>query len=115
MNKRYTYHELVGGWYLELDSRWAAQAMIVQQGNCYELLLWLGDYEDVISVASIWVLTGNNRDAQSQVANRFVLYKTDSVTYAASLGVNAGQYGITQESLLRAFHMIQQEWKTGET
>ena len=115
LDKRYTYHELVGGWYLELDSRWAAQAMIVQQGNCYELLLWLEDYEDVISVASIWVLTGNNRDAQSQEANRFVLYKTDSVTYAASLGVNAGQYGITQESLLRAFHMIRQEWKTGET
>lgn len=115
VDKRYTYHDLVGGWYLELDSRWVSRAMVVQQGNCYELYLLLGNYEDAISVASIFVLTGHNRDVQSQIGNRFVLYKTDSVTYAASLGANAAQYEITQESLLRAFHLIRQEWKTGET
>lgn len=115
VDKRYTYHDLVGGWYLELDSQWISRAMVIQKGNCYELFLLLGNYQDAISVASIFALTGPNRDVQSQAGNRFVLYKSDAVIYAASLGAYADQYGITQESLLRAFHLIRQEWKTGET
>lgn len=115
VDKLYTYHNFVGGWYLELNSQWASQITVFQQGNTYEFYLWSEDYEDTWPLMSIHVLTGQNRDELSQVMNRFVLYKTDSVTYAASLANEISDYGITQESLIRAFHLIQQEWKTGET
>ncbi len=115
VDKRYTYHNFVGGWYLELNSQWASRVTVFQQGNTYEFRMWDEDYTEIWPIMNIYVLTGQNRGEQSQATNRFVLYKTDSVTYAASLGVGVLEYGITQESLVRAFHLIQQEWKTGET
>lgn len=115
VDKLYTYHNLVGGWYLELNSQWASQITVIQMGNTYNFYLWSENYEDALQIMSIHVLTGQNRDELSQEMNRFVLYKTDSVIYAASLGSGVSGYGITHESLIRAFHLIQQEWKTGET
>lgn len=115
VDKLYTYHNFVGGWYLELNSQLASQITVFQQGNTYEFYLWNEDYEDAWLFMNIYALTGQNRDEQSQTMNRFVLYKSDSITYAASLGAGISEYGITQESLVRAFHLIQQEWKTGET
>ena len=115
VDKRYTYHNFVGGWYLELNSQWASRVTVFQRGNTYEFCMWDEDYEKNWPIMNIYVLTGQNRGEQSQTTDRFVLYKTDSVTYAASLEVGVSEYGITQESLVRAFHLIQQEWKTGET
>ena len=115
VNKLYTYHNFVGGWYLELDSDWAERITVAQQGNTYVFYLWNNNKEICWPLMRIYLLSGQNRDEQSQSDNRFVLYKTDSVTYAASLGNGAERYGVTQESLIREFHLIQHDWKTGET
>ena len=115
VDKIYTYHNFVSGWYLHLDSRWAKQLTVERQGNQYELFIldeWSGN---VRRVATIFALTGQNREEQALEDGRFVLYKTDSVVYAASLEPVAASYGITQESMVRSFHLIQQDWKTGET
>lgn len=115
VDKLYTYHNFVGGWYLELDSSVADRITVKQTGNTYEFYLWDKEFFFAQPVMSIYALSGQNREGQSQEDGRFVLYKTDSVTYAASLKDAAASCAMTEESLLRSFHLIQQDWKTGET
>lgn len=115
VDKLYTYHNFVGGWYLELDSDIASRVAVKQMGNTYEFYVWDEQFRYEQPVMSIYALSGQNREEQSQEDGRFVLYKTESVTYAASLKAAAASCKMTQESLLRSFHLIQQDWKTGET
>jgi len=115
IDKCYTYHNFVGGWYLELDSRLASRLTVRSQGNYYELFLWNEDFSEAKKVLSIFVLTGQNREEQGESEQRFILLSTDTVTYAASLEAAAAEYGITQSRITEAFQLIQQDWKTGET
>ena len=115
VDKLYTYHNFVGGWYLELDSTIASRIAVKQMGNTYDFYLWDEQFRYEQPVMSIYALSGQNREEQSREEGRFVLYKTESVTYAASLKTAAASCKMTQESLLRSFHLIQQDWKTGET
>lgn len=115
IDKCYTYHNFVGGWYLELDSLWASRLTVRSQGNYYELFLWNKDFSEAEKILSIFVLTGQNREEQAQTEQRFILHSTDTVTYAASLEAAAAEYGITQSRIIKAFQLIQQDWKTGET
>jgi hypothetical protein len=114
VNKCYTYHNLAGGWYLEIDGLWASQATVIRHGNKYEFFIWDDSFAEVYPVFSIFVLTGYDRDEQSLTDNRFLLHKTDSVTYAAQINDPVSNFEITKESLVRAFHLIHHEWKTGE-
>ncbi len=115
IDKLYTYHNFVGGWYLELDGSIAHRISVKQIGNTYEFYLWDEQFRYEQPVMTIYALSGQSREAQSQEDGLFVLYKTESITYAASLKIAAAACGVTQESLVRAFHLIQQDWKTGET
>ncbi len=115
IDKLYTYHNFVGGWYVELDSDIASRIAVKQIGNTYEFYLWDEQFLFEQPVMTIFALSGQNREEQSQEDGRFVLYKTESITYAAKLDVAADACNVTKENLLRAFHLIQQEWKTGET
>jgi len=115
VDKSFTYHNFVGGWYLELDSRWASRLTVRSQGNYYELFLWNEDFSDAEKLFSVFVFSGQNRDEQAKSEQRFILHSTDTVTYAASLEAAAAEYGITQSRITQAFHLIQQDWKTGET
>ncbi len=115
IDKLYTYHNFVGGWYLELDSAIVADLTVRQRGNTYQFCLWDEARQTMQEMVTVSVLSGQSREAQMQETGRFVLYKTESLIYAASLGAGAENYGISQESLVRAFHLIQQDWKTGET
>ena len=64
---------------------------------------------------TVYAFTGQNREEQGLADGRFVLQKTDSVVYAASLEEAALQYQLTQENVVYSFRLIQQNWKTGET
>ena len=115
VNKCYTYHNFVGGWYLELDSAWASRLTVRSQGNYYELFLWDTEFTQSEKILSIYVLSGQSRVEQSETAERFILHSTDTVIYAASLEACAEVYGITRDGVAENFHLIQQDWKTGET
>jgi hypothetical protein len=43
------------------------------------------------------------------------IYTTESVVYAVSLEDTAAAYMITPQKLRENFHLIRQDWKTGET
>ena len=64
---------------------------------------------------TIHMLTGQKREEVAQEGNRFVVYRGESVVYAANLEVASAAYNMTKDSLINAFHLILQDWKTGET
>ncbi len=114
-NKLYTYYDSVGGWYLELDETLAPMMTVHCTANAFDFYLWNADYSDVQKLMTVHILTGQNREEQSTANGRFVLLRTDTVTYAASLDAAAAGYNITEDSLIRSFYLIHQDWNTGET
>lgn len=113
--KRHTFHNYMGGWYLELGDGWAERVSVVQTGNTYWFYVWDIDFENAVPVFSVHVLTGPDREEAAEQDNRFILLRAEGVIYAARLASGAADYQITQEDLTPCFHLIHQAWKTGET
>ena len=113
--KRYTFHNYVGGWFLELGDGWAERVSVIQSGSTFWFYVWDITYEKADLVFSVHVLTGANREELAESDNRFVLLRTEGVIYAARLESGAADYQIKQEDLTPCFHLIHQAWKTGET
>ena len=115
VDKMYTYHNFVGGWYVKLQSDWAPRVVVMSIGQQYDFYLWDSSYKTTQKLLSIYAFTGQNREEQGMTEERFVLYKTDSTVYAALLDDAAAEYGITPESVTYSFQLIRHDWKTGET
>ena len=115
VDKKYTYHNFQGGWYLTLDSSWAKRLAVIQQSNMYEFYIWDEAFYRAEKIMTVFALTGDGRDEEAMRHNRFVLHAGDNVTYAANLEVASAAYLITQETLKKSFHMIHHDWKNGET
>ena len=113
--KRHTFHNYLGGWYLELTDGWAERVSVVDSGSTFWFYVWDEGFEKAELVFSVHVLTGNNREEAAELDNRFVLLRAEGVIYAARLESGAADYKITQEDLTPCFHLIHQAWKTGET
>lgn len=113
-DKMFTYHNYVGGWYLELDSQWIHRLSVVQEGSTYSFYLWDENNENAELVFSVYALTGQNREEQAQQENRFVLHKTETTIYAARMEVASGVLRISPEDLINGFHLIRRAWNTGE-
>lgn len=113
IDKLYTYHNFIGGWYLQIDSSLIHRISVVDLGNICDFYIW--DNGSPVKVLSIHALTGQSKEEQSTQEGRFVLYKGESTIYAANLDEEAAQYGFTQETVLRGFYMIRENWNTGET
>lgn len=113
-DKMHTFHNYVGGWYLQLDPEWTNRISVNQNGNVFEFHLWDKDYQTAQQIFSIIVLTGQNREEQAVLDNRFTVYKSESVIYAARMEVASGALRLTQNDLIESFHLIRQDWKTGE-
>jgi hypothetical protein len=115
VDKLYTYHNYAGGWYLQLRNDLAPNTAVIQRGNSYELYLWNEDQSEAEKLLTIHVLTGAKREEQGTINNRFVIHRTETVVYAAELEVASGAYGMSRDGLISNFHMIVQDWNTGET
>ena len=113
--KRHTFHNYLGGWYLELGEGWAERVSVIQTGNTFWFHVWDVDFETFVPVFSVHILSGADREEVAESDNRFVLLRAEGVIYAARLESGAADYQITQEDLTPCFHLIHQAWKTGET
>ena len=114
-DKMYTYHNFVGGWYLQLDSSWAKRLAVLHQGYQTEFYIWDKNYENAQKIMTVYALTGQNREEQGLAEGRIILQKTDTVVYAAQLNEGASDYGFSNENAVYSFRLIQKDWKTGET
>ena len=114
-NKLYTYHNFVGGWYLQLESKLAPRVTALNTVDGTEFYLWDENYETNQKIMTIYTFTGENMDEMGLSDNRFILEKTDKTVYCAKIEKVADKYGITNESVVYSFRLIQQDWKTGLT
>lgn len=113
VDKLYTYHHFIGGWYLKIDRDYSERISVMDLGNICDFYAW--DQQTPVKVLSIHTLTGQSREAQSTSDNRFPLYKGESTVYSAELYEYSARYNFTQETVLRSFFMIRENWYTGET
>ena len=113
-SKRYTFHNYVDGWYLELQEAWASQITVVQEEHAYSFYLWDHSYTSAEKIFSVYVFSGQDREEQAIANNRFLLHKSENTVYAARMEVASGALEITQDDLIKSFHLIYQAWNTGE-
>jgi hypothetical protein len=115
VNKLHTFHNFVGGWYVQLDSRWAQRITVETYANQYTFHLWNESYKKTQKLFTVTALTGQNREEQAVADGSFVLLRTESILYTATLEPAAKDLDLTQEHLIFSFRLIRQDWKTGET
>ena len=115
IDKMYTYHNYPGGWYVQLDSTWASRVTVEQDQRSYQFYVWDESYQTADPLFTLYTFTGNDRDEVAVQDGRFALYRSEGVAYAAQLELAAPEYGITEKSLTESFHLIRQDWQTGET
>lgn len=113
-DKMHTYHNYVGGWYLQLEPEWTSRITVIRNGNGFEFHLWDESYRTAEKIFTIFALTGQNREEQAVMDNRFTVHKGESMIYAARMEVASGALRITPDDLIESFHLIRQDWKTGE-
>ena len=113
--KMHTYHNFVGGWYVQLGVEWADRVFVDAESNEYTFYVWNEAGTACKKVATIYAFSGQNREAQAEAEGYVALYKTDTVIYAATLEAVATDYELNEEVIKSSFRLIQQEWKTGET
>lgn len=115
VDKIHTFHNFVGGWYVQLDSQWAQRITVETYANQYTFHLWDESYKKTQKLFTVTALTGQNREEQALEIGGCVLQRTESILYAATLEPAAEELELTQEQLTFSFRLIQQDWKTGET
>ena len=114
-DKRFTYHNYLQGWYMELDADLVDRLCVIPEDTGrFAFCLWDKRYQELSKLWSVYVLTGDDRSSIAAEGGRFQLMKTDSVVYAALMEDSAQKLGITQEHLTNSFFLIQSDWKTGE-
>lgn len=115
LDKLYTFHDYLGGWYLQLDDIWAPRISVEQEGGTYTFYVWDESYREATALFSMYALTGGSREEDATLGGRFLCYRSEGVVYAAKLEQSAAEYGITERQIINSFHLIRQDWKTGET
>ena len=114
-DKLFTFHNYVGGWYLQLNSSWASRITVEQLNGVYSFYLWDEFYQAATPLFTLYVFTGSTRDEEAVKDGRFALYRAEGIAYAASLSEAAAEYEITEDYLINSFRLIRQDWQTGET
>lgn len=115
VDKMYTYHNFVGGWYLELEGEWIERLAVRHGGPGYSFFLWNEDYTEAESLMTVYALTGQDREEQATADGRIVLYEGESVIYTAQIEARAEYYNTARDEVVKNFHLIHSDWKTGET
>ena len=105
--KSFTYHNYAQNWYLELDEETITNLSIRQseEGCAF--------YFDGEMIVTIQALTDADRQEQSQLPGRIVLYGGETVIYVAILEDTDSNTNIMEELLAR-FHPIRMELNTEE-
>lgn len=114
VDKMFTYHNYLGGWFLELNKMIVSNLLVDQRGNSYVFSIQKEDGTQT-ELMTVYVFTGHQREEQGVADNRFVLHRTETTVFAAHLGVESAAYNISKDSLINSFHLILQDWKNSET
>ncbi|SMC48258.1 FG-GAP repeat domain-containing protein [Papillibacter cinnamivorans] len=115
-----TYHNNADGWYLVLPDGWEDRITVSRRDTvtgerAIIFSIWTDENTKPVEFLAIYTLTGDNREARSQIGNRFILKKQVEAIYAAEFlaGNNNWSYAISQDELISRFNLIKKEWITG--
>ncbi|MGN0976497.1 MAG: hypothetical protein ACI4PH_00450 [Faecousia sp.] len=114
VDKLFTFHYYVGGWYVQLDKEWASRVSVEQGSGIYIFYMWNESYQEATPLFTIYVFTGSTRDEDAVKDGRFAVYRSEGVAYAGKLEPSAAEYGITEEYVINSFRLIRKDWRTGE-
>lgn len=103
-DKLYTAHDFTDGWYLRLPVQWGGNIRLLCQKNAAEFYLTDAGGEDPEHIFTVYTFTGDDREEQAVLDNRFVLYRAEDAVYAARLEVASGAIELSQEMLKNSFH-----------
>lgn len=112
--KHNTYHNTVGGWYLDLELDDIERITVTPMGSSFDVYLWDKSLTQREKLFTVYVLTGQKREEQAVSGNRFIVHRAEATIYSIKLEAVSANYGITKDKMLRSFHLILQDWKTGE-
>lgn len=115
VDKLYTFHNYLGGWYMELWGSFGPRVAVEQNGATYTFYAWDESYREAQQLFSVTALTGQNREEDATTGGRFALLRAEGVVYAGQMWQDAQNYDLTEEQIINSFRLIQSDWKTGET
>lgn len=115
VDKQFTFHNYVGGWYFQLNREWVSRVTVMQSGSAHEFYIWDKGFTNAKKMLTIFAYTGSDRENQIIENEHILLQRTESVVYAGMLEEAAYDLGISKDDVINGFHLIQREWKTGET
>ncbi|MEG2176304.1 MAG: VCBS repeat-containing protein [Oscillibacter sp.] len=114
-----TYHDTEEGWYLQLPDAWRDKLLVSRHftgGDEVSVTFSLRDGRTAQpkEILTIYTITGDNRDIKAVRDGRVILSRQTETIFAAKLlNANMGN-GMTEDELRTAFHLITNEWMTGE-
>ncbi len=109
VDKLFTYHSFIDGWFVELQPDWVNIITVARQDNKVDFFCWDKEYRVPIRMFSVFLLTGQNKDMLLDSDSYIVLYKTDNVIYCGEITSTGEKYGLDEQKLIESFHLIQQE------
>lgn len=114
IDKMYTFHNFDGGWYLQLSEDIVSRLSVVQKDGGSIFYLWDEKFQNTQILMTIDLLTGSERETVDD-STYYALHRTESVVYAVRMEAEAAKLGLTAQLLAERFHLIQMDWKNGET
>ena len=115
VDKMYTFHNFDGGWYLHLDKFLTPRISVIQKDNRFIFYLWDESFENSDVLMTVHTLTGPMREEEAADNGLYVLHKAEGALYALKAENMAIELGLLPEVLAESFHLIQMDWKNGET
>ena len=106
--KKYTFHNITAGWYLELSGEIAQSVSVIPFGNSFEFSM-VSDSAQPVRLMTVYAFTGQDREELAVMENRFVLYRNETTVFAGDLEVASAAYGMTQEVLISSFRLVSAE------
>ena len=118
-DKAYSFHNFDRGWSIRLESPVAPETIVTvdridQNSVSYQFGTWDSKEHQARVYMTVYELEGPDREEEAAQDNRFVLQRTESVVYAARMETVCAEYGITQDSLIRSFGFLNNEWIMGK-
>lgn len=101
--KGHTWHDFENGWYLTLEDTWVPNLRISTETGAVHFHQLDPETGNVELIFSVYLLTGQNREANAVIENRFLLHKGEQVIYAARLEVASGALAISPEDIVSRF------------
>lgn len=95
----FSYYSYTDKWYIHVNRTWIPKLTVTRsEGICtfYNL--------DKEVVMTIYALTGVNRKEQAQQLGGVVLGSSDTITFAATIGPGAQEFGITENRVKQMFY-----------